>query len=209
MNDVKIILPGSLCLTAIFNFLSYEPAGYMIWQPHQSESHACMLVTDLIICSTVGRCLLQPWHCRFGHFTNKNRRMKWNKISVLVMLASLATRCYIYSSWFVQSKGSHSRAKSATACFWVSTDSCFRRRYISSSGSCSMPLMTLRPRLLLNCFSSSITCTKPLFRPNSTWKYGKSFGIEPRNPFSLVSISLFALCWLHSSSASSIAWKKK
>lgn len=79
---------------------------------------------------------------------------------------------------------------------------------MSSSGSCNIPLITLRPRLLLNWLSSSITCTNPLFRPNSTWKYGKFFGIEPRNPFSLVSISFFALCWLHSSSASSIACDK-
>jgi len=43
-------------------------------------------------------------------------------------------------------------------------------------------------------------------RPNlleAVWKYGKCLGIELLNPFSLVSISFLALCWLHSSSASS------
>lgn len=85
-------------------------------------------------------------------------------------------------------------------------DSCFRRRCMSSAGRRSIPLITLSPKLLLNSFSSSITWTNPLCNPNSTWKYGKFLGIEPRRPFSLVSMSFFALCWLHSSSASSIAY---
>lgn len=113
------------------------------------------------------------------------------------------------SSCLVQSKGCQSRIKLATACLCVSTDSRFRRCWcMSSGGNFNIPLTTLRPKLLLNCVSSSITWTNPLFKPNSTWKYGKSFGIEDRNPFTLVSMSFLALCWLHSSSASSIAYSE-
>lgn len=108
-------------------------------------------------------------------------------------------------SCVVQSNSFHCLEKLATACFCTSSAAYLCRLYISSSGKCSMPLRTFNPRLLLKSFSSSMTWTNPLFKPNSTWKYGKSLGIELRRPFWLVSMSFLALCWLHSSSASSIA----
>lgn len=48
-----------------------------------------------------------------------------------------------------------------------SIDPCLWRRYMSSSGRCNIPLITL-PRMLLKFFLSSIPWTNPLWRPNST-----------------------------------------
>ena len=86
------------------------------------------------------------------------------------------------SSCLVQSKGSQSWAKFVTAYFCASTDSCLWWQYMSSSGKHSIPLITSRSRLLLKCFFFffllSITWTNPLFRPNSTWKYGSLWGLN-------------------------------
>ena len=110
-------------------------------------------------------------------------------------------------SCFVQSNGSQSRENFWTACICSDTDSDLwrLRRYISSSGSSRIPLMTFKPKPLLNCSSSSIWWRNPLFRPNSTWKYGMFFGILPRNPFE--SVWTF-LATAQSSSASRISWYK-
>lgn len=112
---------------------------------------------------------------------------------------------------FVQSNCAQSRAKLLTACFCSSVDVCLRwwRRCMSSSCTLSIPLMIFRPKLLLNWVSSSIGWRNPFLRPNSTWKYGRCSGYDLRSPFTLVSMSFLALCWLHSLSASSISWNQK
>lgn len=151
-----------------------------------------LIYIDLILCKLAQPLLSSSYH---------EQTMLSALLDIPVIIQSIITS----QSCFVQSNASHSLTKLATASFCDSMLSCLRRRCMSSAGRRSMPLIMLSPKLLLNSFSSSITCTNPLFSPNSTWKYGKFLGIEPRNPFSLVSMSFFALCWLHSSSASSIA----
>lgn len=55
---------------------------------------------------------------------------------------------------------------------------------MSSAGRPRRPIRMLRPNCGSNLVSSSMTCTKPLTKLNSTWKYGKFAGILPLKPCS-------------------------
>ena len=60
--------------------------------------------------------------------------------------------------------------------------SCQTHLCMSSAGRSSSPIIMLRPNWGSNLASSSMTCTKPLVRLNSTWKYGKLAGMLPLRP---------------------------
>mmetsp|Transcript_34920 Transcript_34920/g.85550 ORF Transcript_34920/g.85550 Transcript_34920/m.85550 type:complete len:211 (+) Transcript_34920:941-1573(+) len=80
---------------------------------------------------------------------------------------------------------------------------------VKFSGRSSSPMRMSRANSFFHRSSLSMTCTKPPRMLNSTWKYGKLGGMDPRRPLGgAVEMHFLASCVLHSLSASSIAFLK-
>lgn len=156
---------------------------------------------DITIIITAKYVPAHNWHYLFVIF--KKEAKDTNFLFCKEQSWNWSWHLFIQSNILVQSWGSHILVKSRTACCC-----CFSEAdcpCISIPSVSNIPRITSAPNCGLNEASSSMTCTYPAFRPNSTWKYGKFLGIQARNPLPVVSMSFFELCWLHSLSASSIA----